>query len=141
MAYLWSDAWLLQAIAVAASRDGSATLTEVLGAADAVNHAMPTDGELHGGLSRLTAGGFVAEVDGRFALAPGVPPQVAARMVAGGWSSGRQAASEFLNAEPWSPLAKGGDPRNAVVYPGLTPERILEADRAYRERLKGKPRR
>jgi len=139
--YLWSDAWLLQAIAVAASRDGSATLTEILGAADAVNHAMPTDEELHGGFSRLTAAGFVTEIDGRFGLTSHVPVPVADKMVAGSWNSGRQAASELLNAEPWTPLVKGGDPRNAVVYPGLTPERILEADQAYRERLKRKPRR
>jgi len=141
MPFLWSDAWLLQAIAIAASRDGAATLTEVLAAADAVNHAMPTDAELHGGFSRLTAGGFVTEVDGRFALAPRVPAEVAVKMVAGSWNSGRQAASEFLDAEPWTPLVKGGDPRNALVYPGLTPERILEADQAYRQRLKRKPRR
>ena len=38
MAFLWSDAWLLQAIGLAAYR-GPATLAEIIGAADAVNHA------------------------------------------------------------------------------------------------------
>jgi len=140
MAYLWSDAWLLQAIAIA-SQTAPATLARVLAAADAVNHALPTDGELHGGFTRLTAGGFITEIDGGFALTAGVPANVTSRMLAGGWNSGRQAASEFLNAEPWTPLVKGGDPRNAVLYPGLTPERIRDADQEYRKEVTRKFRR
>jgi hypothetical protein len=140
MAYLWSDAWLLQAIAIA-SQNAPATLAQVLAAADGVNHALPTDEELHGGFSRLTAGGFVTEIDGCFTMTAAVPSHVTARMLEGGWNRGRQAASEFLNAEPWSALTKGGDPRNAVVYRGLTPERILAADQEYRETITRKFRR
>jgi hypothetical protein len=69
MNYLWSDAWLLQAIALAA-RERRATLAEVIASADAVNHALPTTDELHGGLSRLTAGGFVHEIEDRFERRP-----------------------------------------------------------------------
>jgi hypothetical protein len=140
MPYLWSDAWLLQAIAIAA-HNAPAPLAQVLAAADAVNHALPTDGELHGAFSRLTAGGFVTEADGRFALTAHVPTRVTSRMLAGGWNTGRQAASEFLNAEPWTPLTKGGDPRNAVLYPGLTPERIRDADQEYWKEVTRKIRR
>ena len=74
MKFLWSDAWLLQAVALAA-RQAPATLAEVIGAADAVQHALLTDDELHGGLVRLTGGGFVEEVDHRFRLTGSIPSE------------------------------------------------------------------
>src|SRR5947208_2204881 len=67
MKYLWSDACLLQAIALAA-QNGPATLAQVIASADSVNHALPTSDELHGARFRLTRGGFVREVDGWFRL-------------------------------------------------------------------------
>ena len=133
MKFLWSDAWLLQAIALA-SRSGPATLADLLTAADAVNHALPTDDELHGALSRLGAGGFVEEVDDRFRLTSLVPPEVRDAMREGGWQRGREAASALLGAEAWSPQANVGDPRNDVTYPGLTADRIRDAERERRRR-------
>jgi hypothetical protein len=100
MAFLWSDAWLLQAIAVA-SRHRRATLAEVLAAADSVNHALPTDEELHGALLRLTTAGFVDETDRGFQLTRNVPTNVADALAVKAWASGRDAASAFLGAEPW----------------------------------------
>ena len=132
MTYLWSDAWLLQAVALA-SQANAATLDEVLGAADAVNHAMPTCDELHGALVRLTAGGVVEEVEERFRLTGRVPADISAALV-GGRQSGRDAASKYLGAEDWSPERNVRDPRNNVQYPGLTPERIRRAERRYRRR-------
>ena len=78
--FLWSDAWLLQAIAVA-SHAKSATLSEILGAADAVNHALPTDDELHGGFSRLADADYIEEVDGKFRLTDRVPRKTADAIV------------------------------------------------------------
>jgi hypothetical protein len=132
MTYLWSDAWLFQAIALA-SQTHAAALDEVLGAADAVNHAMPTDDELHGALSRLTAGGFIEEVEERFQLTAEVPSELR-EALAGGLTRGRDAASKYLNAEPWSPQTNVRDPRNQLHYPGLTRERIRSAEQAYRRR-------
>src|SRR5919106_428548 len=123
MTFLWSDAWLFQAIALA-SRTAPATLAEILEAADAVNHALPTTDELHGALSRLTTGGFVEEVEDRFRLTSSVPPEIRDAMNEGGWLRGREAASALLEAEAWRPQTNVGDPRNAVTYPGLTPDRI-----------------
>jgi len=132
--YLWSDAWLLQAVALA-SRKQPAPLSEILGAADAVNHAMPTDDELHGALVRLTTGGFVEEIDGQFQLTARVPSAVANALVQGSWTAGRDAASVFLDAERWTPARNTRDPRNRVMYAGLTAERILEAEGEYRRRV------
>ena len=94
MNYLWSDAWLLQAIALAA-RERRATLAEVIASADAVNHALPTSDELHGGLSRLTAGGFVHEIEDRFDLTNLVPAEIRSRIVESGWQEGRQTANRI----------------------------------------------
>ncbi|HEU4463867.1 MAG TPA: hypothetical protein VFS53_02370 [Gemmatimonadota bacterium] len=133
MKFLWSDAWLLQAIALA-SRNEPATLADLIAAADAVNHALPTSGELHGAFFRLAAGGFVEEVDDRFRLTSRVPAEIRDAMSEGGWQRGREAASALLEAEAWSPQTNVGDPRNDVTYPGLTPDRLRDAERAYRRR-------
>ncbi|HJU86425.1 MAG TPA: hypothetical protein VJ788_03535 [Gemmatimonadota bacterium] len=133
MQFLWSDAWLLQAIAVAA-RSEPATLAEVLAAADAVNHALPTDEELHGGLARLTGEGFVEEIEDRFRLTSRVPLEIRSTIVESGWKRGRDAASALLNAEAWTPRTNVGDPRNNLTYPGLTADRIRDAERERRRR-------
>jgi hypothetical protein len=135
MNYLWSDAWLFQAIALAA-RERRATLAEVIASADAVNHALPTSDELHGGLSRLTAGGFVHEIEDRFALTNLVPAEIRSRIVESGWQEGRQTATEFLGAEEWTSLNNVGDPRNRIAYPGLTIDRIHAAEREYRRQVR-----
>jgi hypothetical protein len=135
MTFLWSDAWIFQAIALA-SKTGAATLAQVFGAADGVNHALPTNDELHGALLRLTGGGPVEETDGRFRLTGQVPNHVVAAIVAGGWEGGRDAPSKFLGAEPWSEEKNSRDPRNRVEYPGLTDERIRAADQEYRRCLR-----
>jgi hypothetical protein len=135
MTFLWSDAWLLQAIAVAAT-NGPATLGEIIGAADATNHALPTNDELHGALVRLTAAGFVEEVQNRFRLTDNVPRREAAAIAESGWHRGRRTAAALLKAEEWSAERNVGDPRNQVVYPGLTDDRIRAAEEEYRQRVK-----
>jgi hypothetical protein len=52
-------AWLLLAVSLATTR-AQATLIDVIGAADAVNHAVPTPDELHVGLTALTSLGLIA---------------------------------------------------------------------------------
>jgi hypothetical protein len=135
MDYLWSDAWLLQPIIVA-SRERPATLAEVLAAADSVNHALPTSDELHGGLARLTSGGFVQELGNRFAATHEVVSTVLPEIKRSGWPEGRRAASDFLRAEEWTSATNVRDPRNNVRYPGLTDERIASAEREYRRQLR-----
>lgn len=61
----FSDAWVLTAIAVYGR---PCTLTDVLAAADAMNHAILTDDELAQAIGRLTASGLVTVTDGHFAL-------------------------------------------------------------------------
>ncbi len=133
--HLWSDAWLLQSIALA-TQAGPATLAQIVAAADAVNHALPTSDELHGGFVRLTAAGVIAEAKERFTITELVPVAILSSIRSSGWQSGRRIASKFLHAEEWTPSRNVRDPRNKVVYEGLTDQRIREADREYRRQAR-----
>jgi hypothetical protein len=64
-----SAAWLLLSVRFAAS-DRPATLVEVIGTADAINHTVPTAQELTKSLSALTVAGFMSAERARFALGP-----------------------------------------------------------------------
>ena len=78
-----------------------------------MNHALPTDDELHGGFSRLAGANYIEEVDGKFRLTDRVPRETADALVVSSWSKGRSAASAFLDAEPWSSEHNVGDPRKS----------------------------
>ena len=58
-----SDAWTFLAIEGAA-RGKPSPLAEILGCADAINHAIPTDDELEGGFTRLLQAGLI-RMEGR----------------------------------------------------------------------------
>jgi len=55
--FVWSDAWLLQAI-VYAAREGPPRLSDVIAHGDAIEHAIFTHAEFSGGVSRLVAAGY-----------------------------------------------------------------------------------
>lgn len=129
-AYLWSDAWLLQAVAVA-SQTQACDLADVLQAADGIQHTAMSPAELHGGLVRLTAGGLLIETDGRFALTSSVPQDVRNQLTAG-FAIGRPVAQSFLRSEPWDRSRNAHDSRNdGLQYPGLTPERFRKAEKEF----------
>jgi hypothetical protein len=134
MVYLWSDAWLLQAIILAAG-DGLATLGQVFASADSANHTLPTPDELHGALSRLTAARLIEEVDSQFRLTDAVAAEIRSRVISSGWKEGRRVTSLFLHAEPWTGATNVRDQRNKVRYPGLTDARIRDAEREYRNQF------
>jgi hypothetical protein len=131
--FLWSDAWILQAVALAAQEE-PARLDEVIAAADAVNHAIPTAGELHGAFVRLTQAGFIQEVGGRFSLGPQVAPESRLAITSADAVDARRHASRLLAAEEWTPGRNVPDPRSLVVYPGLTDDRLRAAERAYHKK-------
>jgi len=63
--WTWVDAWVLAAIP--STRPGS-DLSELIGAMDALNHAIPTRDELAGSLGRLIASGLVECEANRFRI-------------------------------------------------------------------------
>ena len=59
--FLWSDAWLLLAVDMAGNEPVS--LGAVLGAGDAINHAVFTHEELSGAINRLGRAGYLTFVE------------------------------------------------------------------------------
>ena len=56
--FVWSDAWLLLTI-VLAGRERAASLQDVVGTGDAINHAIFTFDEIDGGTARLQQAGLI----------------------------------------------------------------------------------
>jgi hypothetical protein len=131
MQFLWSDAWILQAVALA-SKDEPASLASVLAAADALNHAMPIHDELHGAFVRLVAEGFVVEEAEHFTLGERVSQIDRTAMMAANARNGRDVAARLLGSEPWTHEKNVCDPRNAVTFPGFSDARLRAAEKAYR---------
>ena len=129
--FLWSDAWILTAIAVA-SRETPAELWQILAAADALDHSLPLDEELHGALSRLTESKHIEDFFARFKLGTGVPPELKAKL---SQATDYKEAEKFLSSEERKSSGVG-DTRNQIRYRRLTGEQIREADKKYRRWLK-----
>jgi hypothetical protein len=65
--WAWSDAWIYTAIRISDRGEG-VTLSDLMTAADVVNHAYPTDAEITQAVRRLIGAGLVDVRDGRFQL-------------------------------------------------------------------------
>jgi hypothetical protein len=65
-AWTWSDAWVLAAIMVQGRDD--VELTDVVAAADAINHAILTENEVESAVRRLGGAGLIETRDRRFRL-------------------------------------------------------------------------
>lgn len=128
MGFLWSDAWILTAVAVA-SRQGPAELWQVLAAADALDGSLPLDEELHGAFARLFGARYMEEFFGRYKIGSGVPADV--RTALSG-AKDYKAAEKFLSSDSRDTTSDVGDTRNQVRYAKLTGEQIREADKKYR---------
>ena len=63
-----------------------------------------------------------------------MPLEIRSTIVESGWKHGRDVASALLSAEAWTPQTNVGDPRNNLTYPGLTADRIRDAERERRRR-------
>jgi hypothetical protein len=110
--FLWSDAWILMAIGLA-SDTGESSLAHVIGAADAVEHAVPTREEVNGALARLGRAGFVdGDPEGR-RLSPAGRALLASAAAEGKTLLARLTVLErLLGAAAWKP---GTDPCAAGV--------------------------
>ena len=126
-----SDAWLLLAILIAAG-DNVATLDEIIAAGDCINHAIFTNDEMDSGLYRLTRGGYVEEVDGRFR-----PSEMALRQYQKVSAKKRaildqmESLREFLAATAWVFDVPFPRPENRYTYPGFTKEKMAAAVEKY----------
>ena len=65
--WTWSDGWILMALYLV-SRDQGANLYEIIAAADATNHAIPTAGELSSALTKFAQCGLIWQHEGRYSI-------------------------------------------------------------------------
>jgi hypothetical protein len=63
--WLAEDAWILLALLLCAGTEG-ADLSRIIGAADYIDHGIPTLEQLHGPLNRLASGRLITRRRGRF---------------------------------------------------------------------------
>jgi hypothetical protein len=100
----WSDAWLLHAVMLAQGDKACATLEEIIGAGDFINHAIFTCDELAGGFRRLEQAGFL-EIDA--AVCKLTHAFFAAWRAAGterrSLAKQSDALRQLLGAPPWQP--------------------------------------
>ena len=61
MRFEYSDAWLLEAIKFSQNGDKGATLTDIIQAADYINHAIMTNSEFATGTRKLKSLGLIIE--------------------------------------------------------------------------------
>jgi hypothetical protein len=124
-----SDAWVLLAI-IYAHRSGPATLDKIIGAGDAINHAIFLPYELEGGLARLTVNGYVTERDGTFA------PTDKALSYAASPRRGRAMLKE-LNDVQRMLASRSTEPPNGLKYPGFSEAAYDAAIDTYRYSIRG----
>ncbi len=120
-----SDAWLLQAIAMAA-RKHPAGLAEVIGRGDAIEHAIFKYEEIEPGLARMTAAGYVIEDGGSFCLSPEfLPTYSRLAKCARSWVGINKSLVDYIRA------GSGGGPTSHPY--SLSREDYYDAVRQYTE--------
>jgi hypothetical protein len=128
-----SDAWLLHAILLSLNR-GEATLEDVVGTADMLNHAMLTFEELDGGAARLTHANLVTVVAKRLR-----PTAKALDLVVGVSEMAPRVAARRLRAalgipEPrWPPTPT--DVGSKMTSGAFTLDDLVRAGEAHRKRV------
>ena len=65
--WTFNDGWILMSVFLMHGADG-ASLSYLIAAADAMNHAIPTSGELTRSLTRLAKCRVLANIDGRYRI-------------------------------------------------------------------------
>lgn len=98
------DAWLFWAIPT--SENGT-DLRGMIGAADAINHAIPSRESIVRTVNRGLKAGIIEICDGRFRLAPGAREDVAAaHKVSASWSKQWDAIHDYLRGREWQQCSK-----------------------------------
>ena len=124
----WTDGWLLMALSIA-SAEADAGLHELIGAADATNHAIPTTRELSRALTKFLQCGLVTVTADRYAVATEHAAAVTkAYMGKGGLFSSGDKGLKFLTR---SGLVPKNDQRVE-----LTDKQVDVAYKAYRRAMR-----
>lgn len=125
--WTFNDGWILMSVFLTHGESG-APLDELIGAADAMNHAIPTRKEISRSLTRLASCGIVTEKDGRFRIADTYLPLIAkANQGKGGLFSAPDKGKKWLSKTPFET-----DDSARIT---IADERLSLAFESYRKRL------
>src|SRR5260221_4252705 len=134
--FVWSDAWVLAAVAVGGGLKGCG-LKEIIAAGEPINREILTAGEIRGALGKLVHKGFVDRVDDDVFTIGGEARTAVERLLMQKSASSfgvMQFFEEFLNVNPYGP-ARADAAEIDCPLPGLTDEHVRAAAQAYREEL------
>jgi hypothetical protein len=121
----WNDGWILAATLLV-HKAGGATLAEVIAAADAVNHAIPTTDDLSRAFSRLADCGIVQIKNDRYLVARGRRRAVALSVTArGGLFSSADRCLKWLKTT-------GLEPPQSSATASLSDAEVRAAYESYR---------
>jgi hypothetical protein len=132
----WSDVWLLAAI-YQCSKDKPANLTEILAAADCINHAVLNVEELESGLFRLKEASLINRAETHLSFQ--CTPEALERINLLKFKTGLQLCKELENSlgvVRWIPGEPLPHPANVHTYPGLTAAVYQEAVDNYLKRMR-----
>jgi hypothetical protein len=127
----WSDAWLLAAIYLR-SKEKPANLSEILAAADFINHAVPNSEELESGLFRLKEASLINQADKQLSFQ--CTPEALERINSLKFKTTLELRKELENSlgvVRWTPDEPLPHPANVHTYPGLTAAVYQEAVDKY----------
>ena len=130
--FTWSDAWLLFAVALAAT-SGKVTLKDVIACGDGIQHAIFTPAELRRGFAKLIARGHITHHGENFDVSPEVREILALtgqRRIA--MLTLQKQFETFLSAAPYP----AGDPQAEDPewpFPQLTDAMVDRAVKAYHQ--------
>lgn len=128
--WTFTDGWILMSVYLTHG-DVGASLNELIGAADAMNHAIPTTGELSRSLTRLATCGILTEVDNRYRIAEHYLPMIAkANQGKGGLFRTPAKGQKWLSRMTFDV--------NDAAEISITAEQSGEAYKQYRKRLRQK---
>jgi hypothetical protein len=134
--YQSSDAWLLLAI-IYAGQKKPAALSDIIAAADAINHALITFPEMEGGLARLETGGYIIDQNSRFSPTEKTMSYYRSKNRCH-MMKAMEDLKTLLDTTPWDPSYKSGMANKGFSYPPLTPELFNQAEKEYLARFSAK---
>jgi hypothetical protein len=133
--FVWSDAWVLAAVAVGGGLKGCG-LKEIIAAGELINRAILSAAEIRGALGKLIYKGHVGRADDDHFIIGGEARTAVERMLkeSSASFSVMQFFEEFLQVDPYSLNHREMADLDCPL-PGLTDEQIRAAAQAYREEM------
>lgn len=133
----WSDIWVLVS-AYYASLSGGNSISKIIGAADAINHAIINYEELSSALVRLSDHGLITVNANPWRIMCTEKGNEIVRLIAEKNSLALKVwenVEAYLNVEPWTPPEPIPHPENNLEFPGFTKDIYNSAVAEYLETM------